>query len=160
MKYLQLLIKAASKGEGSRGGRIIGHTRSGKPIYASNGRSAWKKHHKGFNEQDHKDAEHVNSQYQTHHEKVGGGKGDAGDTNAEDEHMRVGIHHAILRDAHKVTRNHGDLGGEGKKHEASLTYEDISGDAKMSQKHAGEHDSKVHRRPQMQRYSRNLRAQG
>ena len=53
-------------GEGSRGGKIIGHTKSGKPIYEN------KKAHtyKDFTEQDHRDAS------ETHwgkHRELGGG---------------------------------------------------------------------------------------
>jgi len=45
------LIKAAT-GEGSRGGKIIGHTRSGKPIY----QDANHADHSSFTKQDHKNA--------------------------------------------------------------------------------------------------------
>jgi len=44
--------KARTRGEGSRGGKIIGHTRSGKPIYD---RSNHPKH-AGFTSEDHRDA--------------------------------------------------------------------------------------------------------
>lgn len=46
--------KIEKGGEGSRGGKIIGHTKSGKPIYAN--KSANHKDYKDFDEQDHKDA--------------------------------------------------------------------------------------------------------
>ena len=39
-------------GEGSRGGKVIGHTKSGKPIYAETNA----KHESTYNSQDHKDA--------------------------------------------------------------------------------------------------------
>src|ERR1035437_837598 len=39
-------------GEGSRGGKVIGHTKSGKPIYDTFEHEG----HKDFNAQDHKDA--------------------------------------------------------------------------------------------------------
>lgn len=42
-------------GEGSRGGKIIGHTKSGKPIYEGAHQS-----HKSFTKQDHKDAAELN----------------------------------------------------------------------------------------------------
>lgn len=63
------LIKGA--GEGSKGGTVIGHTQSGKPIYASAG----SKDHKEFHAQDHLDAVH------THHSKV---------AQLTHEHMRLG----------------------------------------------------------------------
>lgn len=42
-------------GEGSRGGKVIGHTKSGKPIYANSKHES----HKDFTEQDHEDAREV-----------------------------------------------------------------------------------------------------
>lgn len=52
-KATNVLIKA--KGEGSKGGKVIGHTKSGKAIYAT--KSAKSKSYKDFTDQDHKDAE-------------------------------------------------------------------------------------------------------
>lgn len=51
-------------GEGSKGGKIIGHTKSGKPIYDTHGHEG----HKDFNEQDHRDAmlEHTKIQNYQH----------------------------------------------------------------------------------------------
>ena len=57
------LAKAKKRGEGSRGGKIIGHTKSGKPIYAANhtayaldGTKRGVKPYKDFTAQDHEDA--------------------------------------------------------------------------------------------------------
>lgn len=41
------LIRMATSGEGSRGGQIVGHTRSGKPIYASHLNSTGRMAHSG-----------------------------------------------------------------------------------------------------------------
>jgi hypothetical protein len=49
LKSLECIAKA---GEGSKGGVVIGHTESGKPIYAKSG----SKNHKEFSAQDHHDA--------------------------------------------------------------------------------------------------------
>lgn len=46
------------KAEGSRGGRVIGHTCSGKPIYANFNHPS----HKNFTAEDHKDASDVNGE--------------------------------------------------------------------------------------------------
>lgn len=51
----------SSKGPGSRGGHILGTTRSGKPVYAGNshahyGKDGFAKQHKHFTRQDHLDA--------------------------------------------------------------------------------------------------------
>jgi hypothetical protein len=45
-------IEKGSKGEGSRGGKVIGHTKSGKPIYDHFDH----KSHKDFTKKDHNDA--------------------------------------------------------------------------------------------------------
>lgn len=54
-----------SKGEGSRGGHVIGHTRSGKPVYGTDGhhyyhgpgiRPEFRSAYSGFSAKDHKDA--------------------------------------------------------------------------------------------------------
>ena len=50
-------ISKAQGGPGSRGGKVIGTTRSGKPIYEG-GRHA--PHHEGFTSDDHKDAARIN----------------------------------------------------------------------------------------------------
>jgi len=166
-------LMKAGKGEGSRGGRVIGHTRSGKPIYASSSRNKWKEHHKNFTEQDHKDAEHVHSQFQDHHENEQERHDDIADEHAterrereklkhekmSDDHFNASLHHSVLKNAHKTTRKHGDLGGANKKHVTDLHYASIAEEAKASRKLAGEHDSKVHKRPKMQRYSRKIRGQ-
>lgn len=54
-------LEKAAKGEGSRGGKVIGHTRSGKPIYAKYN----KLNYLGFSKEEHKDAAAVH----LHHEK-------------------------------------------------------------------------------------------
>ena len=43
-----------SKAEGSKGGKVIGHTKSGKPVYA--GKKASHEDYKNFTSQDHRDA--------------------------------------------------------------------------------------------------------
>ncbi|NBW99903.1 hypothetical protein EBR03_10075, partial [bacterium] len=51
-ELLEEIIEKAGTGEGSRGGKVVGHTASGKPIYYSAGNS----NHKKFSKQDHADA--------------------------------------------------------------------------------------------------------
>lgn len=53
------VIRKAKTGEGSRGGKVIGHTRSGKPIY-SNANHA---DHKDFTKRDHEDAIFAHKKY-------------------------------------------------------------------------------------------------
>lgn len=50
-------------GEGSRGGKIIGHTKSGKPVYAGKKASE----NKDFTAQDHKDASDLHSKQSSDH---------------------------------------------------------------------------------------------
>lgn len=49
---LQITGLKVDAGEGSRGGRVIGHTTSGKPIYMNHGHSG----HKNFNAKEHEEA--------------------------------------------------------------------------------------------------------
>lgn len=51
---LALFDEIEKGGEGSRGGKIIGHTKSGKPIYEDHKASS--KHYRHWTAQDHKDA--------------------------------------------------------------------------------------------------------
>lgn len=51
-KVKHILVSSLEKAEGTRGGNIVGHTKSGKPIYMD----ATHSEHSSFNEQDHNDA--------------------------------------------------------------------------------------------------------
>lgn len=61
-------------GEGSRGGKVVGHTKSGKPIYGS--ASASHESYKNFTPQDHRDAVKIHEeanrhdQAESHHEEA------------------------------------------------------------------------------------------
>jgi hypothetical protein len=48
----------SKSGEGSRGGKVIGHTKSGKPIYANYNHPS----HKEFSKEDHKDAANIHEE--------------------------------------------------------------------------------------------------
>ena len=48
-------VRIDTEGEGSRGGHIIGHTSSGKPVYSSFHHSG----HKGFSEEEHIQAQRL-----------------------------------------------------------------------------------------------------
>lgn len=63
LEFEELNDLEKGKGEGSRGGKVIGHTKSGKPIYEN----ATADHHsyKNFSEQDHKDA--ADAHYKHYH---------------------------------------------------------------------------------------------
>ncbi len=69
------IIKEAKTGEGSRGGKVIGHTKSGKAIYGGNAianydrgglnpTSSFKSNHKDYTSKDHKDAAKFHRQKQ------------------------------------------------------------------------------------------------
>lgn len=51
---IQKNFEKANTGEGSRGGKIIGHTKSGKPVYEDKGGDH--KAYENFSSQDHRDA--------------------------------------------------------------------------------------------------------
>lgn len=88
--------KAAKSGEGSRGGHVIGHTKSGKPIYgdAFGTDKQFAEHHKGWSAMDHYDAEHAHRS-KAHH----------GDS-AFHEHM--GNAHRAMRRAAQARANVAD----------------------------------------------------
>lgn len=53
-------LEKASKGEGSKGGHVIGHTKSGKPVYKGKDQAS-SKEYKDFSAQDHKDASKIHA---------------------------------------------------------------------------------------------------
>lgn len=63
VKASEQLDSIEKGGEGSKGGHIIGHTSSGKPIYDQHDNEG----HKGFTIQDHKDAGYVHSRKSDDH---------------------------------------------------------------------------------------------
>lgn len=58
LNQLDTIIEKA--GEGSRGGHIIGHTKSGKPVYANKGIMA--KEYDNYSSQDHMDASEIHAE--------------------------------------------------------------------------------------------------
>lgn len=86
------------KSEGSRGGKVIGHTKSGKPVYEDHKRSDHSDY-ENFNAKDHKEAS------QLHYDiarKLQDGKGHYD----HDEKTRFKItHHDMAASSHSVTSN-------------------------------------------------------
>lgn len=58
-------------GEGARGGKVVGHTKSGKAIYESTSRAHSNKQHADFTEQDHQDAATQHFAKWSEHKKAG-----------------------------------------------------------------------------------------
>ena len=54
-------------GEGSKGGKVIGHTKSGKPIYGT----ASNENHKDFTSEDHNEAAQIHRDKMIEHKKEG-----------------------------------------------------------------------------------------
>lgn len=69
------------KGEGSRGGKVIGHTKSGKPIYATNGMNH---KHSDFTPEDHKDAAELNKTVAAQYRERAFGSRGVGQTKMKD----------------------------------------------------------------------------
>lgn len=63
-----VILKNDAGGEGSRGGHIIGHTTSGKPIYSD------AKHpgHAGLSKQEHGEAANLHKDLSEKHKKIAG----------------------------------------------------------------------------------------
>lgn len=100
-----------SQGEGSRGGKVVGHTRSGKPIYEGKSNASHmkdrastehgqivpgaksKEHHKEYSIQDHMDAMHF---HEAEHKK-------ASSETAKERHHRAMRYHDD-----EIIEQHGD----------------------------------------------------
>jgi hypothetical protein len=98
-------------GEGSRGGNVIGHTKSGKPIYAKGGS------HQGFSSRDHLDAAEAHESKSSTVWKEGMTR-DEMDDHAQASHMHMG-------EAEKAAQKE-----TGKRHSASMNTS--TGKAKVS----------------------------
>ncbi len=70
MNTIMMMRNDAGTGAGSRGGKVIGRTKSGKPIYMNHNHPS----HKGFTAQDHSEAGDVHSRKA----KLHGGKEEKG----------------------------------------------------------------------------------
>ena len=98
--------KSAKRGEGSHGGKIIGHTASGKPVYAH--RQAGHSAYKSFTPKDHQDAamHHSLEQYHAHEDEEKFGHqtetyGDEDDRKSMYAAEARGNHHYRLKEDHK-----------------------------------------------------------
>jgi hypothetical protein len=78
-------------GEGARGGKVIGHTKSGKPIYNNADHPA----HKDFNSADHRDASII---HEDNREKYASSKSDSG--------FEKFMHHKDQFDQHEAAEKH------------------------------------------------------
>lgn len=82
-------IEKSLQGEGSKGGKVIGHTKSGKPIYENVNPTGNTHHYKKFSKQDHLDAAE-------HHAKLS-----AKDKEHKDqEKRRISKLHNLIYDRH------------------------------------------------------------
>lgn len=78
-------------GEGTRGGKVIGHTKSGKPIYQ--GKSALHVDHKKWSKQDHKDASKI---HKKHISSIVKNKFDLSRKNKINQTERIATNHEII----------------------------------------------------------------
>lgn len=122
---LGLEFQKAGKGEGSKGGHVIGHTRSGKPIYDHASIDYPK-----FSAQDHKDAAMLHSDLQQSHVR----KYHA-DPEPREENKILSLHHGNMARAH-LNEAHAQIQAE---HESGLSESEKKIIAKQRAKEAGEH---------------------
>lgn len=113
VKAMDTLIKG---GEGSKGGQIIGHTKSGKAIYAHNNPAKQKTPFKGWTGADHKDAADAHdkeynkySKHLTAKRKELSGDDYHAISKVKDHHDKVGSSHRNLSNGYdaKVTHRQG-----------------------------------------------------
>ena len=64
-------LRKAAHGEGSHGGKIIGHTSSGKPVYANSGEK-YRHYDNHFTHADHKEAALMHDTAASMHKQFGG----------------------------------------------------------------------------------------
>jgi len=121
---LEQVIEKAGKGEGSKGGHIIGHTKSGKPIYKNKASHEYK----NFSIEDHKDAQRTHEeQYVEHRDK----RGHVNNQMHYDYHNAMSKHHDELAGDHMSTHQRATK----EAHEKSLSDADkkIIADQKKKQ---------------------------
>lgn len=83
-------------GEGSRGGKVIGHTKSGKPVYASGEKQ------KDFTKDDHHDAFQIHAKISDDHREKKKVYGDLDKKEKEDirkKHFDISREHSVSRDS-------------------------------------------------------------
>jgi len=83
-------------GEGSKGGTVIGHTKSGKAIYATQNA----KHEKTYNSADHKDAAYAHLDESTKHAKTDEDKASR-HSDEYDRHMATHAHKKVNEELDK-----------------------------------------------------------
>ena len=97
------LIKAydeqkIEKSEGSRGGKVIGHTKSGKPIYANKEASTYT----DFSSKDHKDAAELHNERMNHHDRMAQKYSDESKSSAEEASQQRLERHDVHRRNHET----------------------------------------------------------
>ena len=91
-------------GEGSRGGKVIGHTRSGKPVYAS--KHASHKSYSNFTKEDHEDAHEIHGlKGASHEDKMDAHEWKIDEYEQKDNYHKA-AHHANQYEKHKIKRDH------------------------------------------------------
>lgn len=123
---LEDILEKASKGEGSKGGKIIGHTKSGKPVYQS------KSGHdcKDFSEEDHRDAARFHSSESSKYVNK--------QANSEQEYhsnRAIARHHDQQHTIHTQSAHE----ARGKEHKASLSEDEKKIIAKQKKKQIEHH---------------------
>jgi|ERR1035437_5015282 hypothetical protein len=96
------IMKGHGGGEGSRGGRVIGHTKSGKAIYDTANHAT----HKDFTSADHADAITANRDEASHHNEMAEGYEDRAAKAAEKSQMRTYVVSRDMMEEHRAARNH------------------------------------------------------
>lgn len=99
----RFIVKSDRSKEGSRGGEVIGHTSSGKAIYASS-----KKHaadHKHFDAADHKSAHEVHHNIAIGHNDAGDKAMAAGNTDKAYDHWHASDYHMEQSEQHEFAHH-------------------------------------------------------
>lgn len=90
-------------GEGSKGGQVIGHTQSGKPIYSNHNPHAGHKFEK-WSKQDHKDAASMHKKMSDMHQKQADKHWEKWTRNADEVGLAQSKHHIAEMDKHESAK--------------------------------------------------------
>lgn len=86
------------KAEGARGGKVIGHTKNGKPIYEKHTPDA----HKNFNAHDHKDAAKFFQEKSDKYKEISEGVNDDGDAKPKSHYLKWHKHYDEQAKIHRA----------------------------------------------------------
>lgn len=110
------------KAEGARGGKVIGHTKSGKPVYANKEASTYT----DFSSKDHKDAAELHNERMNHHDRMAQKYSDESKSSAEEASQQRLERHDVHQRNHETAAKESEARVAAKASEASDNKREMS----------------------------------